>query len=178
MNNLGKIIQHLSRCKYNIIYQWNCMWFSLNEVPEIPNWSDFVDYYKVVEINDWIFIIGWTLILWYLVYCVWIHLCLLHTIQLWITSLRKTSHSNHSLHTFPKKMKARERKERYHHAFLPTRLPLEIVGRLLTAASTSTWAAALSSAPTHEYTHAHTFRRTQIVHPGRLALPLFSQMLS
>ncbi|CAB1438178.1 unnamed protein product [Pleuronectes platessa] len=38
------------------------------------------------------------------------------------------------------------------------RLTLEIDGCLLTAASTSTWAAVLSSAPTHEYTQAKTNR--------------------
>lgn len=46
---------------------------------------------------------------------------------------------------------------------LPTRLPLEIDGRLLTAATTSVWAALLSSAHTHQHMVRLTKRR-----PGRL----------
>lgn len=57
-----------------------------------------------------------------------------------------------------KQAKRRGRKQRNRRASLPSMLPLEIDGRLLTAASTSTWAAALSSASTHTHTHAHTFR--------------------
>lgn len=68
---------------------------------------------------------------------------------------RKIEDLNNCFYTLAKKMSWRERQQRYQHAFLPTRLPLEIDGRLLTAASTSTWVTVLSSAPTHEHTRTH-----------------------
>ena len=82
------------------------------------------------------------------------------------------------LFTLPRrKMRWRERKRRYRHA--PTRPPLEIDSRPLTAASTAAWVAVLSSAPTHKYTLSHT-RTLSEAHNSRTwgGLPLVSQMLS